>query len=67
MFVVQLHSWQPGIKNPYRGTVVWPVPENIDISVTLFKVPSPNRTCYSVHIQHPMGNIKRKAAKLKVQ
>ncbi|PWA23056.1 hypothetical protein CCH79_00002407, partial [Gambusia affinis] len=34
----KLHSWQPGIKNPYRGTVVWPVPENIDISVTLFKV-----------------------------
>uniref|UniRef100_A0A3Q3SW67 EH domain binding protein 1 like 1 n=1 Tax=Mastacembelus armatus TaxID=205130 RepID=A0A3Q3SW67_9TELE len=32
-----LHSWQPGIKNPYRGMVVWPVPENIDISVTLFK------------------------------
>lgn len=39
LFVVQLHSWQPGIKNPYRGMVVWPVPENIDISVTLFKVP----------------------------
>ncbi|KAM7398246.1 hypothetical protein PAMA_006241 [Pampus argenteus] len=33
----RLHSWQPGIKNPYRGMVVWPVPENIDISVTLFK------------------------------
>ncbi|KAJ4930184.1 hypothetical protein JOQ06_019190 [Pogonophryne albipinna] len=32
-----LHSWQPGIKNPYRGMVVWPVPENVDISVTLFK------------------------------
>lgn len=38
LFAVQLHSWQPGIKNPYRGMVVWPVPENIDISVTLFKV-----------------------------
>ncbi|XP_029956844.1 EH domain-binding protein 1-like protein 1 isoform X8 [Salarias fasciatus] len=33
----KLHSWQPGIKNPYVGMVVWPVPENIDISVTLFK------------------------------
>ncbi|XP_056296879.1 EH domain-binding protein 1-like protein 1 isoform X6 [Pseudoliparis swirei] len=33
----KLHSWQPGIKNPYRGIVEWPVPENIDISVTLFK------------------------------
>ncbi|XP_051902986.1 EH domain-binding protein 1-like protein 1 [Hippocampus zosterae] len=31
------HSWQPGIKNPYRGMVVWPVPENMEISVTLFK------------------------------
>uniref|UniRef100_A0A3B4WXK9 EH domain binding protein 1 like 1 n=1 Tax=Seriola lalandi dorsalis TaxID=1841481 RepID=A0A3B4WXK9_SERLL len=37
----KLHSWQPGIKNPYRGMVVWPVPENIDISVTLFKVAKP--------------------------
>ncbi|KAM4726756.1 EH domain-binding protein 1-like protein 1 isoform 2-T2 [Anableps anableps] len=36
----KLHSWQPGIKNPYRGMVMWPVPENIDISVTLFKEPN---------------------------
>ncbi|XP_039594535.1 EH domain-binding protein 1 isoform X2 [Polypterus senegalus] len=33
------HSWQPGIKNPYRGVVVWPAPENIEITVTLFKDP----------------------------
>ncbi|XP_053793950.1 EH domain-binding protein 1 isoform X10 [Vidua chalybeata] len=33
------HSWQPGIKNPYRGLVVWPVPENVEITVTLFKDP----------------------------
>ncbi|KAM6956247.1 EH domain-binding protein 1 [Aplochiton taeniatus] len=33
------HSWQPGIKNPYRGVVVWPVPENLEITVTLFKDP----------------------------
>ncbi|XP_067877686.1 LOW QUALITY PROTEIN: EH domain-binding protein 1-like [Heterodontus francisci] len=33
------HSWQPGIKNPYRGMVVWPVPENVEISVTLYKDP----------------------------
>uniref|UniRef100_A0A3Q3XA71 EH domain binding protein 1 like 1 n=1 Tax=Mola mola TaxID=94237 RepID=A0A3Q3XA71_MOLML len=38
----KLHSWNPGIKNPYRGMVVWPVPENIDISVTLFKVATVN-------------------------
>ncbi|XP_072907282.1 EH domain-binding protein 1 isoform X3 [Hemitrygon akajei] len=35
----KIHSWQPGIKNPYRGVVVWPVPENIEITVTLFKDP----------------------------
>ncbi|XP_045064140.1 EH domain-binding protein 1-like protein 1 isoform X3 [Coregonus clupeaformis] len=35
----KLHGWQPGIKNPYRGMVVWPVPENVDISVTLFRDP----------------------------
>nr|XP_034358734.1 EH domain-binding protein 1-like protein 1 isoform X6 [Arvicanthis niloticus] len=33
------HSWQPGIQNPYRGTVVWMVPENVDILVTLYRDP----------------------------
>ncbi|XP_029522962.1 EH domain-binding protein 1-like protein 1 isoform X4 [Oncorhynchus nerka] len=36
----KLHGWQPGIKNPYRGTVLWQVPENLDITVTLFKDPT---------------------------
>ncbi|XP_066537792.1 EH domain-binding protein 1 isoform X2 [Hoplias malabaricus] len=36
----KLHGWQPGIKNPYRGTVVWQVPENLEITVTLFKDPN---------------------------
>ncbi|XP_062850135.1 EH domain-binding protein 1-like protein 1 isoform X1 [Trichomycterus rosablanca] len=36
----KLHGWQPGIKNPYRGTVVWQVPENVEIKVTLFKDPN---------------------------
>uniref|UniRef100_A0AAY5L7J8 EH domain binding protein 1-like 1a n=1 Tax=Esox lucius TaxID=8010 RepID=A0AAY5L7J8_ESOLU len=36
----KLHGWQPGIMNPYRGTVVWQVPENLDITVTLFKDPT---------------------------
>ncbi|XP_030773941.1 EH domain-binding protein 1-like protein 1 isoform X2 [Rhinopithecus roxellana] len=35
----KVHSWQPGIQNPYRGTVVWMVPENVDISVTLYRDP----------------------------
>lgn len=51
LFVLQLHSWQPGIKNPYRGMVVWPVPENIDISVTLFKVPTHQETLFTPNIQ----------------
>ncbi|XP_023566280.1 EH domain-binding protein 1-like protein 1 isoform X4 [Octodon degus] len=37
------HSWQPGIQNPYRGTVVWMVPENVDISVTLYRDPHVDR------------------------
>ncbi|XP_028284695.1 uncharacterized protein ehbp1l1a isoform X5 [Parambassis ranga] len=36
----KLHSWQPGIKNPYRGLVVWQVPESLGITVTLFKEPT---------------------------
>ncbi|CAH1262569.1 EHBP1 [Branchiostoma lanceolatum] len=36
----KLHTWQPGIKNPYRGAVVWPVPENVEITVTLFQDPN---------------------------
>uniref|UniRef100_A0A3Q2QSQ5 EH domain-binding protein 1-like n=1 Tax=Fundulus heteroclitus TaxID=8078 RepID=A0A3Q2QSQ5_FUNHE len=35
----KLHSWQPGIKNPYRGMVIWQVPESLHITVTLFKEP----------------------------
>ena len=29
--------WEPTFENPYRGLVIWPVPENIDIMVTLFR------------------------------
>lgn len=36
----KLHSWQPGIQNPYRGLVVWQVPESLDVTVTLFKEPT---------------------------
>lgn len=36
----KLHSWQPGIKNPYRGLVLWQIPESLDITVTLFKEPT---------------------------
>ncbi|XP_076442759.1 EH domain-binding protein 1-like [Babylonia areolata] len=33
----QLHTWNPTIHNPYLGQVVWMVPENVDIEVTLFR------------------------------
>ena len=36
----QLHQWVPGIKDPYKGTIVWTVPENVEISVTMFRVSS---------------------------
>ncbi|XP_077401204.1 EH domain-binding protein 1 isoform X10 [Vanacampus margaritifer] len=36
----KLHGWQPGIQNPYRGLVLWQVPETLDITVTLFKEPA---------------------------
>lgn len=31
--------WEPTMKDPLRGLAVWPVPENKEISVTLFKDP----------------------------
>ncbi|XP_049618254.1 uncharacterized protein ehbp1l1a isoform X6 [Syngnathus scovelli] len=33
----KLHSWQPGIQNPYRGLVLWQVPESLAVTVTLYK------------------------------
>ena len=36
--VGQPHSWQPGIENPYRGLVVWVVPESLQVVVTLYRV-----------------------------
>ncbi len=36
---LQWHTWEPSIQNPYNGHVSWAVPENIDISVTLFRDP----------------------------
>uniref|UniRef100_A0A1B6EGK7 C2 NT-type domain-containing protein n=1 Tax=Clastoptera arizonana TaxID=38151 RepID=A0A1B6EGK7_9HEMI len=31
--------WEPTMKDPLRGLAVWPIPENKEISVTLFKDP----------------------------
>lgn len=29
--------WEPTMKNPYIGMCVWPVPENKEIMVTMFR------------------------------
>ncbi|XP_050312320.1 EH domain-binding protein 1-like isoform X1 [Anthonomus grandis grandis] len=34
--------WEPTLQNPYRGLVVWPVPENHQVAITLFKDPRTN-------------------------
>ena len=35
--LLQLHTWNPTIQNPYVGQVMWAVPENVEIQVTLFR------------------------------
>jgi hypothetical protein len=32
-------TWEPTLQNPYKGLVVWPVPENHQVAITLFKDP----------------------------
>ncbi|XP_075727464.1 eps15 homology domain containing protein-binding protein 1 isoform X3 [Rhipicephalus microplus] len=38
----QARSWEPTIRDPYQGRVAWPVPENVEVSVTLFRDPNSN-------------------------
>ncbi|XP_033648016.1 EH domain-binding protein 1-like isoform X1 [Asterias rubens] len=40
----ELHQWVPGIKDPYRGTIVWTVPENVEMTCTLFRENRPDST-----------------------
>ncbi|KAF5302964.1 hypothetical protein FQA39_LY10142 [Lamprigera yunnana] len=35
-------QWEPTLQNAYKGLVVWPLPENHQVSVTLFKDPRTN-------------------------
>uniref|UniRef100_A0A6P7FFG3 EH domain-binding protein 1 n=1 Tax=Diabrotica virgifera virgifera TaxID=50390 RepID=A0A6P7FFG3_DIAVI len=35
-------NWERTLQNPYKGLVVWPVPENHQVAVTLFKDPRTN-------------------------
>lgn len=36
-FVSETLPWEPTMRDPLRGVVIWPVPENKQLSVTLFK------------------------------
>lgn len=31
--------WEPTMKNPLKGMIVWPIPESKEIAVTIFKDP----------------------------
>lgn len=31
--------WEPTMKNPMKGMIVWPIPESKEIMVTIFKDP----------------------------
>lgn len=33
----QPRTWEPSIREPYRGHIVWPVPENVETVITLFR------------------------------
>lgn len=38
-FVSEALPWEPTMRDPLRGVVIWPVPENKQLSITLFKDP----------------------------
>ncbi|XP_025415748.1 EH domain-binding protein 1-like protein 1 isoform X3 [Sipha flava] len=41
-FVSEALPWEPTMRDPLRGIVIWPVPENKQLSITLFKDPRSN-------------------------
>lgn len=41
-FVSDALPWEPTMKDPLKGIVIWPVPENKQLCVTLFKDPRTN-------------------------
>lgn len=50
-FTTSSRTWQPGFRNPYRGTVVWPTEESAtEMTVTLFR--RTNDTQYEDKIYH---------------
>ena len=36
-FTTTPKAWEPTIRNPYRGLVVWTTPESIELTITLFR------------------------------
>lgn len=41
-FVSEALPWEPTMRDPLKGIVIWPVPENKQLSITLFKDPRSN-------------------------
>ncbi|XP_044177180.1 EH domain-binding protein 1-like [Acropora millepora] len=39
---IKAMTWQPNIGNPFRGIIVWPEPEPVEITVTLYKDSKPD-------------------------
>jgi len=37
--MVEPRMWEPTMKNPMKGIIVWPIPESKEIAVTIFKDP----------------------------
>ena len=36
-YSTQAKAWEPSIRNPYRGLVIWSLPELLELEVTLFR------------------------------
>lgn len=41
--VTELQPWEPTMKDPLRGVATWPIPDNREASITLFKDPRTNQ------------------------
>ncbi|XP_018320428.1 EH domain-binding protein 1 [Agrilus planipennis] len=59
-------QWEPTLQNPYKALVVWPLPENHQISVTLFKDPRTNELedkdwCFIIEDVVPNGKRRQLA------
>lgn len=37
--VIEPRLWEPTMKNPLKGMIVWPIPDSKEVAVTVFKDP----------------------------